>query len=78
MFAEKIGAIIGPTYVASFGTGLVYGLTRLPPERARRTWRLYINSYLNSVGKTSARFGNQTTACLCLYLMVGKCMNYVF
>jgi len=37
-----------------------------------------INSYFNSIGKSSTRFGNQATACVCLYLLVGKVMNYIF
>ena len=58
MFAEKLGSIIGPTYVAAFSTGMVYGAFQLPSERARRTTRLMLNSYFNSIGKTSTRFAN--------------------
>ncbi len=56
----------------AFAFGAVYGLTKTPPNRARRTYRLYLNNYLNQIGKTSARFANQTAACMFLYLLVGK------
>ena len=62
----------------AFTLGAVYGLTKSPPKRARRTTRLYINNYLNEIGKTSSRWANQTAACIFLYLLVGKCINFVF
>eukprot|EP00345_Euplotes_harpa_P013165 CAMPEP_0168335846 /NCGR_PEP_ID=MMETSP0213-20121227/11168_1 /TAXON_ID=151035 /ORGANISM="Euplotes harpa, Strain FSP1.4" /LENGTH=115 /DNA_ID=CAMNT_0008340883 /DNA_START=24 /DNA_END=371 /DNA_ORIENTATION=+ len=62
VFHEKLGSIIGPSYVGAFGLGMLYGATKTPPQRARRTYRLAINNYLNEVGKTSSRWANQTAA----------------
>ena len=62
----------------AFGLGMLYGATKTPPKRARRTYRLFLNNYLNEVGKTSSRWANQTAACIFLYLLVGKWINYVF
>ena len=39
---------------------------------------MLINSYTNQMGKMASRCANQTTACLCLYLLVGKSLNYIF
>ncbi|CAI2379829.1 unnamed protein product [Moneuplotes crassus] len=78
VFHEKLGSILGPAYVGAFGLGAIYGLTKTPPMRARRTYRLYINNYLNEIGKTSSRWANQTAAAVFLYLLVGKCINFVF
>ena len=33
---------------------------------------------MNEVGKTSSRWANQTAACVFLYLLVGKWINFVF
>ena len=78
MFTEKLAATIGPSYVASFFLGGVIGLTKVPPPKARRTKRLMINSYINNVGKTSARFGNNVGGAIFMYIMMGKFMNFLF
>ena len=36
-----------------------------------------INSYINSVGKTSARFGNNVGGAIFMYILVGKFMNFL-
>jgi len=77
MFAEKMASVIGPSYVLAFFVGAGLGLTKLPPPHARRTTKLLINNYLNNIGKTSARFGNNTGAAIFLYLLVGKTLNFV-
>ena len=33
---------------------------------------------MNEIGKTSSRWANQTAACVFLYLLVGKWINFVF
>ena len=78
MFTEKLSATIGPSYVASFFLGGLIGLTKVPPPKARRTTKLMINSYLNNVGKTSSRFGNNVGGAIFMYIMVGKAMNFFF
>lgn len=78
MFTEKMASVIGPSYVASFFLGGLLGLTKIPPPKARRTYRLLVNNYLNNIGKTSARFGNNVGGAIFLYLMVGKSLNFVF
>ena len=37
-----------------------------------------MNNYLNNIGKTSARFGNNMGGAIFLYLLVGKTMSFVF
>ena len=78
MFTEKLAATIGPSYVASFFLGGLIGLTKVPPAKNRRTKRLMINSYINNVGKTSARFGNNVGGAIFMYIMMGKFMNFLF
>ena len=78
MFTEKLAATIGPSYVASFFLGGMIGLTKVPPAKNRRTKRLMINSYINNVGKTSARFGNNVGGAIFMYIMMGKFMNFLF
>jgi len=78
MFTETLSATIGPSYVASFFVGGLLGLTRVPPPRNRRTTKLMVNSYINSVGKTSARFGNNVGGAIFMYIMVGKSVNFLF
>ena len=78
MFAEKMASVIGPSYVLAFFVGGAIGLTKIPPPQARRTTRLLMNNYLNNIGKTSSRFGNNTGAAIFLYLLVGKTTNFVF
>eukprot|EP00347_Sterkiella_histriomuscorum_P008054 403346550 len=77
MFAEKMASVIGPSYVGAFFLGSFVGLTQIPPPQARRTYRLLINNYLNNIGKTSSRYGNNVGAAVFLYLIVGKSMNFV-
>jgi hypothetical protein len=78
MFAEKMASVIGPSYAMAFFVGGALGMTKLPPPKARRTTRLLVNNYLNSIGKTSARFGNNVGGAIFLYLLVGKSLNFVF
>ena len=78
MFQEKLSATIGPSYVASFFLGGLIGLTQVPPSRNRRTFKLLCNSYLNNVGKTSARFGNNVGGAILMYITMGKFLNFVF
>ena len=78
MFTEKLGATIGPSYVASFFLGGAIGLTKLPPPKNRRTTRLMLNSYMNNIGKTSSRFGNNVGGGIFMYIMMGKFINFLF
>ena len=78
MFTERLSATIGPSYICSFIVGGIYGLTKVPPARHRRTTRLMINSYLNNVGKTSARFGNNVGGAILMYITMGKFLNFLF
>ena len=78
MFTEKLSATIGPSYFCSFIVGGLIGLTQVPPARNRRTTRLMINSYLNNVGKTSARFGNNVGGAILMYITMGKFLNFLF
>ena len=78
MFTEKLAATIGPSYVASFFVGGLFGLTKIPPPKNRRSRKLIASYYLNSIGKTSARFGNNVGGAIFMYIMVGKFMNFLF
>ena len=78
MFQDKLGATIGPSYILSFLVGGVVGLTKMPPPKNRRTNKLLMNSYLNNIGKTSARFSNNVGGGIFMYLMVGKFINFLF
>ncbi len=78
MFTEKLASIIGPSYTMAFFLGAGLGLTKVPPPRARRTKRLLINNYLNNIGKTSARCGNNMGGAIFMYLLVGKSLTFVF
>jgi import inner membrane translocase subunit TIM23 len=78
MFAEKMAAVVGPGYVGAFMFGSVYGLTQVPDQKQRRTARLMVNTYLNNVGKTASRFGNNTAAAIFLYVLTGKLINHLF
>jgi len=78
MFAEKMASVIGPSYTLSFFVGAAIGLTKIPPAKARRTYRLLVNNYLNNIGKTSSRFGNNVGGAIFMYLIVGKTINFIF
>ena len=78
IFAEKMASLVGPSYVIAFFTGATYGLTQVPEARQRRTTRLLVNSYLNNVGKSASRFGNNTAAAVFLYIVTGKLINHLF
>ena len=77
MFTETLSATIGPSYVASFFVGGLIGMTKLPPPKSRRSKKLMINSYVNNIGKTSARFGNNVGGAIFMYIMVGKTVNFL-
>lgn len=36
------------------------------------------NTYLNNIGKTASRFGNNTAAAVFLYILTGKLINHIF
>jgi len=78
MFTEKIASIVGPSFILAFFCGGFYGLTIVPPPKARRTTRLLMSSYFDNVGKNSARFANNTAAAVLLYVVTGKMINFVF
>lgn len=79
MFSETLSSTVGPSYVASFFLGGIYGLIKTPPLlKHRRTTKLRINAYMNNVGKTSAKFGNNVGGAILMYIMVGKIMNFIF
>ena len=62
----------------AFFVGGALGLTKFPPTKARRTYRLLVNNYLNNIGKTSSRFGNNVGGAIFLYLIIGKSTNFIF
>ena len=78
MFTEKLASMIGPSYTCAFFFGGLLGLTKVPPPKARRTYRLLVNNYLNNIGKTSARFGNNMGGAVLMYLLVGKSFSFIF
>ena len=78
MFHERLASVIGPSYCMAFLVGGAIGLTKFPPPKARRTTRLLVNNYLNNIGKTSSRFGNNVGGAIFMYLLVGKSIDYVF
>ena len=78
MFSEKLSATIGPSYVSAFFVGGLLGMTQVPPAKNRRTTRLMLNAYVNNIGKTSARFGNNVGGGVLMYIMVGKSVNFLF
>ena len=75
---EKMASIVGPSYVFAMIGGGLYGMTMVPPTKARRTTRILLNTYLNNVGKTSSRFANNTAAAVLLYVFTGKLINFIF
>ena len=75
MFAESMASIVGPTYCLAWGAGTMYGLTQVPPQKARRTKRILINTYLNNIGRTSSKYANNTAACVFLFVFVGKLLD---
>ena len=78
MFTEKMASVIGPSYVLAFFVGGGLGLAKIPPPKARRTYRLLVNNYLNNIGKTSANFGNHVGAAVLMYLLIGKSIDFIF
>lgn len=78
MFTEKMASVIGPSYVLAFFVGGGLGLAKIPPPKARRTYRLLVNNYLNNIGKTSANFGNNVGAAVLMYLLIGKSIDFIF
>ena len=77
MFSEKLSATIGPSYVSAFFIGGMLGMTKIPPPKNRRTTKIMVNSYMNNIGKTSARFGNNVGGGIFMYIMVGKTVNFI-
>ena len=77
MFTESLSATVGPSYVASFFVGALIGMTKVPPKKSRRSYKLMINSYFNNVGKTSTRFGNNVGGAIFMFLMVGKTAQFI-
>ncbi len=78
IFFEKMASLVGPSYVLALFSGGFYGLTMVPPPKARRTTRILVNTYLNNIGKTSSRFANNTAAAVLLYVGTGKFINFIF
>lgn len=78
IFFEKMASLVGPSYVLALFSGGFYGLTMVPPPKARRTTRILVNTYLNNIGKTSSRFANNTAAAVLLYVATGKLINFIF
>ena len=78
MFYEKMAGVIGPSYTFAFFIGGLIGLSKFPPPKARRTYRLLANNYLNNIGKTSSRFGNNVGGAVLMYLVTGKSLNFIF
>ena len=78
MFTEKMASVIGPSYFLAFFVGGGLGLAKIPPPKARRTYRLLVNNYLNNIGKTSAHFGNHVGAAVLMYLLIGKSIEFIF
>ena len=78
IFMEKMASIVGPSYILALFGGGFYGMTMVPPPKARRTTRILLNTYLNNVGKTSSRFANNTAAAVLLYIVTGKLINFIF
>lgn len=63
----------------AFLVGSVYGVVAGRPQQwKKRSMRLIVNNYVNSIGKTSSRFANSTAAAIFLYLLVGKATYYIF
>lgn len=78
IFMEKMASIVGPSYVIALISGGAYGMTMVPPPKARRTTRILMNTYLNNIGKTSSRFANNTAAAMLLFVLTGKFINFIF
>jgi len=78
LFSQQMASLVGPAYIAAFGTGIAYGFVHKPDARMARSWRLVINSYFNNVGRTATHFGNNTAAAVLLYVMTGKFTNFIF
>ena len=78
MFTERLSATIGPSYFCSMIIGGFIGLTKTPAARNRRTTRLMVNSYVNNVGKTSSKFGNNVGGAILMYITMGKFLNFLF
>ena len=78
MFAESMASIVGPTYCLAWAAGSMYGLTQVPPQKARRTKRILINTYLNNIGRTSSKYANNTAACVFLFVFLGKFADHIF
>ena len=78
MFSERMAGLVGPSWILAFFGGGLIGMTQTPPLKARRTTRLFLNAYVNSMGKTAFRYGNNTGAAVLLYLLTGKLINFVF
>ena len=78
LFSEQLASLVGPAYVGAFFGGTLYGLMQRPDEKLRRTRRLLMNNYINNIGKTGSRFGNNAAAAVLLYIITGKMINFIF
>lgn len=78
MFSQQMASLVGPAYVGAFGSGIFWGMTHMPESRIARTRRIMVSTYLDNVGKTATRFGNNTAAAVLLYILTGKMINFVF
>ena len=78
MFTQKVSGVVGPAYVAAFAMGALAGGAHVPPPRARRTMKLLCSSYVDNMSKNASRYANNTGACIFLFLMTGKFINFLF
>ena|ERR1711865_42429 len=78
MFTQKVSGVVGPAYIGTFFLGAASGLAHVPPPRARRSTKLLLSNYLDNVSKNASRYANNTGACVFLFLMTGKFINFMF
>ena len=53
-------------------------MTAKQPLIKRTSFRLKMNFYLNTIGKSCSKFANYSAAALFLYLVIAKSTNYIF
>ena len=73
-----MASLVGPAWFGGFAGGAIWGMTHMPEARVARTKRLMVTSYLNNLGKTASRFGNNSAAAVLLFIITGKMINFVF
>ena len=78
MFTQKVSGVVGPAYIGAFLMGAMSGLAHVPPPRAQRSYKLLMSNYVDTVTKRASTFANNTGACVFLFLMTGKFINFLF